>query len=31
MGWNNLLDIVMTSDNSDTSNTDRMERPDEIY
>ena len=31
MGWNNLPDMVMTSDNSDMSDTDGMELLDEFY
>ena len=31
MGWNNLPDMVMTSDNSDTSDTDGTERFNALY
>ena len=31
MGWNNLCDMVMTSDNSDTSDTDGNEWLNEFY
>ena len=31
MGWNNLPDMVMTSDSSDTSQTDGMEWLDKFY
>ena len=31
MGWNNLPTMVMTSDNSDISDTDRMQWLEEFY